>query len=300
MGFGEDRGAVAAGDLRAVRFPCGSRSAVVDLFHRERDEQRLRRGHRLVGVGDQRRLAAFGGALKIEIGEVIVKGALPGISTRALPVPLPSSAPAQRLRASPAWSLRASPSCRSARPWCSACRVCRIRSQRLQRRRLVAVQRLDPEDAAEARGTVPCRGRRAAGFGGRRDLQVADLRWSTATPTRGAGEERPRRRDREHRCAPRLRSGSLAVFDDDPVQFGAFGEAGFDFRLQLAVGAAGVGVAQPLALEGPCLPIVSRLPAGSRRRRRSSGSSLRCGTRNARRAPSGFPPARCRWSARAR
>jgi len=73
---------------------------------------------------------------------------------------------------------------------------------RLQRRRLVAVQRLDPEDAAEARrdGAV-FRKRARLEFGGRRDLQVADLGGDRGGDG-GAGEERRDGRDRERRCPP--------------------------------------------------------------------------------------------------
>jgi len=41
-------------------------------------------------------LPPCGGALKIEIGELIVNAGLPSSSTLALPVPVPSSAAPQR------------------------------------------------------------------------------------------------------------------------------------------------------------------------------------------------------------
>jgi hypothetical protein len=74
--------------------------------------------------------------------------------------------------------------------------------QRLQRRRLFVVQRLDPEDAAEARrqGPVFGEGPRLE-FGGRRDLEVADL-GGDRDGDRGADEEGRDGRGPEQRCAP--------------------------------------------------------------------------------------------------
>jgi hypothetical protein len=73
---------------------------------------------------------------------------------------------------------------------------------RLQRRRLVAVQRLDPEDAAEGRrdGAAFWKCARLE-FGGRRDLEVADL-GGDGDGDRGAGEEGRDGRGRERRCPP--------------------------------------------------------------------------------------------------
>jgi hypothetical protein len=115
--------------------------------------------------------------LKIEIGEVIVNGFMPGSSTRALPTPVPTSAPAQRLRA---W-LGVAPSSSAAvqvgtplkliRPCLSNSKVSDFSAGRC-----FVVQRADPHGAREAgrQGAVGGEGARLE-FGRRADLQRADL-----------------------------------------------------------------------------------------------------------------------------
>jgi len=72
---------------------------------------------------------------------------------------------------------------------------------------LVAVQRLDPEDAAEARRDGAVLGECARPeFGGRRDLEVADL-GGDGDGDGGAAEDGRDGRDRERRCpsSPQVR-----------------------------------------------------------------------------------------------
>jgi hypothetical protein len=72
--------------------------------------------------------------------------------------------------------------------------------QGLQRRRLVTVDRVDPDDAAEAGRKGAVFGDRARlEFGGGRDLEVADLGRDRGGDG-GAGERGRDGRDREQRC----------------------------------------------------------------------------------------------------
>ena len=142
--------------------------------------------------------------MKIEIGEVIVNGSLPGSSTRALPMPVPTSAPAQRLRA----SLGVAPSSFAAVQVGTPLKFdppvfVEFEDQRFQRRRRFGVQRADPHGAREGgrQGAVGGEGARLE-FGGRADLQRADL-GGDRERRGGADEQGDDARDQRARAARR-------------------------------------------------------------------------------------------------